>query len=117
MWQPLWEAHEEILGHAFIAPDIMFFLDTPIDVGIERTMHKQSGKKDYFDTEERLAKISTRYRELIDLPEIIGSMSIVTIHGGDSSPEDVHEMIWPYCESLLVRGDHYHTPAIQPRRK
>ena len=105
-WQPLWDAHEEILGNAFIAPDIMFFLDTSVQVGIERTMHKQNGKKDYFDTEGRLTKISHRYRELVDLPEMIGRMSIVTIHAGErSSSAEVHEMIWPYCESLFVHGD------------
>ena len=116
-WQPLMVAHEEILGDAFIAPDIMFFLDTSVQIGIERTMHKQNGKKDYFDTEERLTKISHRYRELVGLPEMVDRMSIVTIHAGEcSSSAEVHEMIWPYCESLLVRGDPHNRPIILPRR-
>ena len=103
-WQPLLAAHEEILGPAFVAPDIVFLILVPIEIGLNRTMAKQQGKKDYFDTEERLTKISDRYMKVCTSPPIAENMSIVTIHGDNASPEDVHKLIWPYCQSLLVRG-------------
>ena len=101
-WRPLLTAHEEILGDAFIAPDLILLINVPVAAGIERTMAKQQGKKDYFDTEDLLTKIRDRYIELGAAPEIVSHTSLVTIHGADASAEDVHELIWPYCRSLLV---------------
>ena len=101
-WRSLLAAHEEILGDVFIAPDLIFLIDIPVAAGIGRTMVKQQGKKDYFDTEELLTKIRDRYIELGAAPEIVSHTSWVTINGANGSPEDVHELIWPYCKSLLV---------------
>ena len=101
-WRLLLSAHEEILGDAFIAPDLVFLIDIPVAAGIGRTMAKQQGKKDYFDTEELLTKIRDRYIELGASSEITSHTSLVTINGADGSPEDVHELIWPYCKSLLA---------------
>lgn len=100
-WEPLFQAHEEILGDAFIMPDLLFIIDVPVEVGIKRTMAKQGGKKDYFDTEERLTKIRERYLELSQSPEIVKSTSSLIINTPDASPEVVHELIWSYVHPLV----------------
>ena len=99
-WQPLLEAHDDILGEAFIMPYLLLFIDIPVHAGLERTIHKQQGRKDYFDKEEILNKIRDRYIELCSLPEIIEHMSVVTIDGSASS-EDVHQSVWQHCKSFF----------------
>jgi len=111
-WRPLLQAHVEILGDAFIAPDLTFFIDIPVNIGIERTMAKQQGKKDYFDTDELLSKIRARYVELSESSEIIRHTPVARIQGSDASPEVVHELIWPYCRSLIADGDPHRVPVI-----
>ncbi|MDZ4285408.1 MAG: hypothetical protein U1A23_00605, partial [Candidatus Sungbacteria bacterium] len=99
--RPLLEAHEEILGDVFIMPDLLFIIDIPVEVGIARTMAKQSGKKDYFDTQEMLTKIRARYMELSQSPVIIKNTSGLVINTSDASPEVVHELIWSHVRPLV----------------
>lgn len=106
-WLPLLKAHEQILGHAFIVPNLAFLIDVPVQVGIARTMAKQQGKKDYFDTETKLTKIRERYVELSETSEIVEHTACIRISPGDLATTGVHELIWPYIEPLLVRGDQY----------
>ena len=110
-WQPLLEAHDDILGEAFIMPDLLLFIDVPVHAGLERTMAKQQGRKDYFDKEEVLAKIRDRYIELSCVPEIVQHTCFVKIHGSDTSPEKIHEEVWSYCERGLETGDFLAIPA------
>lgn len=104
-WQPLLLAHEEILGDTFLMPDLLFIIDVPVEIGIARTMTKQQGKKDYFDTKEKLTKIRKRYFELSQRPEIVKHISGLVINASDASPEVVHELIWSYAH-LLVGSTH-----------
>ena len=94
-WQPLLAAHEEILGDAFIMPDLLFLIDVPVKVGIARTMVKQSGKKDYFDTETMLTAIRDRYREVSSSQVIADNTTVITIDG-NASPKNAHDEIWRY---------------------
>lgn len=100
-WQPLLQAHEDILGDAFIMPDLLFIIDVSVEVGIKRTMAKQQGKKDYFDTQELLTKIRERYLELSQNPEIIMHTSGLVINTSDASPDVVHELIWSYVRPII----------------
>lgn len=115
--QPFLTAHEEILGEAFIMPDQLFLIDIPVEIGVARTMAKQDGKRDYFDTEVKLTKISERYIELAGASEIIGNTACIRIFPGDVSMAGVHELIWPYVESLMVRGDPHRMPVKIPRSR
>ena len=116
-WRPLLAAHEEILGEAFIMPDVLFFIDVPVEIGINRTISKQAGKKDHFDTEELLTKIRARYLELCGDRVIMDNTAVATIHdGGDARPEAVHDLLWQHADSLLTRGDPHAIPIISPRR-
>lgn len=101
-WQPLLKAHEEILGHAFIMPNVLFLIDVPIEVGLARTMAKQSGKKDYFDTQAMLTKIRGRYREVCSNSVIADNVTVVTING-DVSVQDAHDEIWRHAR-VIVSG-------------
>ncbi len=100
-WEPLLQAHEEILGDVFLMPDLLLIIDVPVEVGIKRTMAKQQGKKDYFDTEERLTKIRKRYLELSQSPKIVKNTSGLIINTFDASPEVVHELIWSYVRPVV----------------
>lgn len=100
-WQPLLKVHEEILGNTFIMPDLLLVIDVAVEVGIARTMAKQQGKKDYFDTEEKLTKICKRYLELSQCPEIVKPTSGLVIHTSNASPEVVHELIWSHVHPLI----------------
>lgn len=92
-WQTLLDAHEDILGNDFIVPDLLLIIDVPVHVGIERTLVKQGGRRDYFDTKERLTKIRERYLELSRDPEMNTYMSIAVVSGGGTF-HDLHEKIW-----------------------
>lgn len=100
-WEPLLQVHEEVLGDAFLMPDLLFIIDIPVKVGIARTMAKQQGKKDYFDTEERLTKIRKRYLELSQSPKIVKHTSGLIINTSDASPKVVHELIWSYVRPVV----------------
>lgn len=99
-WLPLLKAHEEILSHAFIIPDLLFLIDVPVQVGIARTMAKQDGKKDYFDTEAKLTKIRDRYINVCSSPIIADNITVVTING-DVSVQDAHNTIWHRVRLLM----------------
>lgn len=99
-WQPLLVAHEEILGHVFIMPNLLFFIDVPVEVGLARTMAKQSGKKDYFDTQAMLTKIRGRYREVCSNSVIADNVTVTTING-DVSPQDAHDEIWHHVRLFM----------------
>lgn len=100
-WQPLLQAHEEILGEMFIMPDLLFIIDVPVEIGISRTMAKQQGKKDYFDTEERLTNIRQRYLEDKEMFDIFRETCRVVIHAADALPSEVHDFIWPKVQSMI----------------
>ena len=100
-WVPLLVAHEEILGDAFIVPDIVFFIDVPVEIGLARTLAKQQGKKDHFDTHEFLSRIRERYIQVCASPMIAEHTEVITIHAEDASTENVHKEIWAHCKSLF----------------
>lgn len=103
-WRELFELQFEILGDQFIVPDLILFLDVPVSVGLERTMKKQQGRKEYFDTEERLVKIQKAYYELFDDPRVKENIRVVKIDGA-TIQELVHEEVWKQVISVL-REEH-----------
>ena len=104
-WRELFQLQFEILGDQFVVPDLILFLDVPVLVGLKRTMEKQQGKKEYFDTEDRLAKIQKAYYELFDDPRIKENIRVVKIDGA-TIQEIVHEEVWKQVISVL-REEHH----------
>ncbi|MDP3770649.1 MAG: thymidylate kinase [bacterium] len=99
-WHTLFEAHERVLGDTFIVPDLLIIIDVPVSIALERTLEKQGGRRDYFDTEERLIKIRERYIELSRDPKMTKAIPIVIIPG-DKTPHELHEAAWSYVRPLI----------------
>lgn len=100
-WRVLFEAHEHVLGDNFIVPDLMIIIDVPVNIALERTLEKQGGRRDYFDTEGRLTKIRARYYELSRDPEIMKIIPIAIIPG-DNALRDLHEEILAHVAPLVA---------------
>jgi len=113
-WREFLEMHYKILGKSFIAPDLVFLIDIPVKTGLERTCAKQGGKKEYFDTEERMTKIRDAYLKIADSSIIKSKIKIARVDGGQS-PEAVHAAVWPEARDLLTaKGAHCKIePAIE----
>lgn len=103
LWRELLTAHEEILEDAFIVPDLIFLIDVPPDVGFARTMIKQSGRKEQWDSEERQTKIRDAYLEVTNefnamYPAKTSPIDIMMIDG-NRDKEIVHQEI-----AAIVKG-------------
>lgn len=99
-WRELFELQFAIVGKHFVMPDLIIFLDVPVALGLERTIKKQRGKKEYFDTKERLEKIQKAYYALFADPRLDGITRIKTI-SGEPPPEMIHELVWQEVAPLL----------------
>lgn len=102
-WKKLLEFHYDILGTHFIVPDLLIFLDCPVEIGLSRIQKKQSGKRDYFETEERLIRIQRAYRTILKNPRITNMMHVLEIDGA-LEPEIVHALVWKYASLLLIQS-------------
>lgn len=100
-WRVLFEAHEHVLGDNFIVPDLVIIIDVPVNIALERTLEKQGGHRNYFDTEGRLTKIRERYYELSRDPEIMKAVPIIVI-AGDKAVHEFHEEIWSHVAPLVA---------------
>lgn len=99
-WKALLLAHEDILGKDFIVSDLTILLDVPVSVGLARTLAKQAGKREYFDTQDRITKIRNAYLEIAEVPEIKEKMRIVKIDGSRDETT-VHQEVWKMVQPLL----------------
>jgi len=102
-WRTLLSAHEDILANEFIVPDGVIFLDIPIDRALSRTLKKQAGRREYFDTEERLQKIRHAYDHVRQDPIIKETVPIFT-YDATVSADSLHESIWQTAKTLLTSG-------------
>lgn len=102
-WRHLLQIHEEILGENFILPDLVLLLNVPVILGLERTLDKQAGKKEYFDTPERMTKIKQTYYEITGDPVLSSSMAIVKIDGSRDK-DMVERTIWQIVERFFMKG-------------
>lgn len=102
-WRYLLQIHEKILEEHFILPNLILLLDVPIELGLERTLDKQAGKKEYFDTPERMTKIQQTYYEIIKDPALSRSMAIIKIDGSRDK-DTVEHKIWQIVERFMKGG-------------
>lgn len=101
-WPDLLDAHKRILGDSFIVPDLIILVEVPVRIGIERTLAKQGGHRDYFDTEERLSKIAQAYADISGNTLFTDLIRIARIDGTDD-PEEVHAQVWPIVRNLASK--------------
>jgi len=78
-------------------PDLVLFLDTPVDVSLRRLAHK---KKDYFETEEKLKAIRDSYLALAKKQKWVLFDSVDDM-GQERTREDLRDAIWQTVEDRL----------------
>ncbi len=71
-------------------PDVVLFLDTPVEVSLQRLAKK---KKDFFETKEKLTAIRSSYLKL-SKEQKWKIFQSVDKEGNQRTREDLHEEIW-----------------------
>lgn len=99
-WRDFWQMQQEILKETLLKPDLVLFLEISPELGLERSLAKQGGRKEYFDTLERMAKIQQAYRELFS--KLAAESLLVQKLDGSTPPETVHNQIWRMVQLLLA---------------
>jgi dTMP kinase len=71
-------------------PDIVVFLDTPVEVSLKRLSQK---KKDFFETKDKLTAIRASY---LNIARKFGWKVVLSVDssGQERTREDMHEEIW-----------------------
>ena len=60
----------EKLNSNFIKPDIVFYVDTPVEICLDR-IAKRTGKKEIFENKEKLTEVKRRYDMIADSGKMI----------------------------------------------
>lgn len=100
-WREVLQTHEEILGSFFIVPDLVIFLDVPVEVGLTRTAVKQHDRRERFDTAEQQARIRNAYHAILNDPLISDTIPSITIDGSPENPSVVHRTLWEKLQPFL----------------
>lgn len=80
-------------------PDIVVFLDTPVEISLQRLAKK---KKDFFETKEKLIAIRNSYLKIAKEQKWLVFTS-VDEHGEQRTREDLHEEIWIAVQKRLTK--------------
>ena len=90
-WAWIWDLHEHC-----VRPDLILFVDVPVEVCLSRIAAGRGGSFDLFENRASLTSARERYMEAIsrldDEP--------IAVIDGDASPDVVHERIWAAVEDL-----------------
>lgn len=100
-WKELLKMQLGYIGYNFIAPNVIFLLDIPVELGLERTLKKQEGKKELFDEKERLLKIQDTYYAVI-AHNVILKHSKVFVIDGNKTEDVICQEIWKIAEPLFT---------------
>ncbi len=79
-------------------PDIILFLDTPVEVSLQRLAKK---KKDFFETKEKLTAIRNSYLKIAKEQKWVVFNS-VDENGEQRTREELHEEIWNGVKKRLT---------------
>ncbi len=80
-------------------PDIVLFLDTPVEVSLQRLAKK---KKDFFETKEKLTAIRNSYLKIAKEQKWLVFDS-VDVDGEQKTREALHEEIWVRVRKKLTK--------------
>lgn len=86
-WDWLWCLHTRC-----IRPDLILFLDVPVDVCLARIAAGRGEHFELFENRRTLARIRQSYLAAIERLRAVGDL--IEIIDGDAPPEQVHETIW-----------------------
>ena len=76
----------EKLNSKFIQPDVVFYVDTPVEVCLDR-IARRNGKKEIFENKEKLTEVKRRYDMIAD------SGKMVRIDGTQSEKNVLEEIL------------------------
>lgn len=82
---------------ALPVPDIVVFLDTPVEVSLQRLAKK---KKDFFETKSKLTAIRNSYLKIAKEQKWMVFQSMDE-SGNQKTREDLHEEIWEKVKKAL----------------
>lgn len=99
-WRSFLQMQFDILGEHFVAPDILFILRIPVEVGLTRTSEKLKGGREYFDDPEKMQRIERAYAEILAEPRVREKLRISVIDG-TPDPGTVHSNIWKEIKPIL----------------
>jgi len=102
-WREVLKIHEEILGPFFIVPDLVIFLDVPVEVGLARTAYKQNDRQERFDTTDQQIRIKNAYHEILQDPEIQNVIPSVIVDGTPRDPLEIHHSLWQEIQPFLAK--------------
>ena len=89
--------------HAFcIRPELICFVDVPVDICLARIERGRGGQTDLFETREALTQ--ARESHLIAIERLRQMGDTIEIVEGDASPDVVHERVWKVLEQALSRS-------------
>jgi len=100
-WRPFLEMQFDILGDDFIAPNMVFCLNVPVDVGLARTSLKLQGRKEHFDDPDKMSRIQAAYAEILEDPRLKNTLRVAVIDGTPGK-EEVHRKIWEQVQPMLA---------------
>ena len=60
----------EELNSKFIQPDVVFYIDTPVEICLDR-IARRNGKKEIFENKEKLTEVKRRYDMIADSGKMI----------------------------------------------
>lgn len=86
--------------HTFcVRPDLICFVDVPVDACLARIKQGRGGQTDLFETREALTRARTSHLTAISRLREMGDT--IEIVDGDASPDVVHERIWKVLKQAL----------------
>lgn len=97
-WEELLALHRELLGDLFVMPNLAIILDIDPREGLLRTLGKQGGQTDHFDSEDLQAKIRQCYLELADDKRFSPFTRVLS---GAGTSAEVHEAVWGEVSAVL----------------
>ncbi|MBI2056438.1 MAG: hypothetical protein HYT37_03575 [Candidatus Sungbacteria bacterium] len=100
-FQTLLDMQKYILGVYAILPDLIIFLDTPIEIAAKRMAESRKNKERFDD---QLAAIYHAYREIIFNPQLYSLSTVVSIDGS-MSPDTIHHFIMKAVKNILQYGN------------
>jgi dTMP kinase len=80
-------------------PDLVIFLDTPVEVSLARLKDK---KKDFFETRQKLTDIRRSYR-MVAQDQSWHIINSVDNKGEQRTREDLHEKVWLTVAPLIAQ--------------
>jgi dTMP kinase len=96
-WEWIWHMHAYS-----VRPDMIFFIDGPVETCLERIAASRSGRYDLFENRKALAR--ARQSHLDAIARLCQFGDRIEVVDGTASPAEVHNVIWQVLGSVLPQS-------------